>query len=234
MQLHRFNSDMELYHLDHIARAAGGMINASQITFTGLASLLRTVRVPSSVLGARLDEAERVELLIYENHDPEGCVDLLNETMGQHSSFHLKFGYFVDARVSWDAQLPTNWPDRLEYLNYPLNRAPHLLSVSPCDIVLGNLAIWPDTMLNMDLMLGGVTTTERLLSILEGWDIPREKKFAVRGLILEMESTINRFEQASQPSTEAGAADRAHQSLPANNVVSIVGQGSRRRGHAAS
>lgn len=227
MVLVRFQRPMELHYLDHVARAAAALINSSQVTFAGMASLMRTVRAPSSVLGARLEQTDRIDLLIYENHDPEGCIDLLNETMGEHSSFHHKYGYYLWAQASWEAILPTGWVDRLEYLNYPLARAPHMLAVAPCDTMLANLATTPDPILNMDLMLGGVTTAEKLLKILDQWELPEDKRAAIRSQIRNAAYTLKQIDEDATPNVE-----RAALPLPAGNVVPIMGRGSKRRLHA--
>lgn len=209
---------METHHIDHIARTAAAMINSNQVILNGLSSLMRTVREPSNALAARLDRADRIELLIYENHDPEGCVDLLNETMGEHSAFHHKFGYYLWVQASWNALLPTGWTNRIEYLNLPLARSTHLLAVSPCDIMLANIATRPDTILNMDLLIGGVVTPEKLLHIAQEWQLPEDKKRLVRERVLSIQSTLNEVNKinSNAPTT-------------INNVISIFGKGSKRQ-----
>lgn len=185
---------MEIDHIDHIVRAAAGLLNVNKLLLTGIAAMARTIRAPSMALARRIEEAACVDVLVTGNittgNDPGPIVDLLNRSLGESSPFHQRFGYYLSAEISWEAMLPTGWSKRLEYLNFPLSRLPHILVVSPPDILLGRVARAPDPLLMMDLMLGSLVSAETLLERLDAWKLPDHQKSSIRHQIRVCEQSV--------------------------------------------
>lgn len=213
---------MELHQIHHVVHASAAMIQSKQMILNGHAALARSIKVPSSVLGERIEQTNCVDLLIYENNEPEACTALINLTFGPESSFYELYGYYVNATESWHAPLPTGWVDRLEYMNNTLtNLSPHVLCVSAADIVLARLRHERDTLLAMDLMAGGVFSLEHVLSLIDNWDLKESERFELRTQVLQIAKTLDLTLKDAKP--EETYSGQSAQVLP------LFGTPSRRR-----
>lgn len=220
---------MEPHHIDHVIQAAAALINSVHVTLNGPASLMKTVRAPSSVLGERLDSCDRIDILVYENHDPEGCTALLNSALGSGSLFHEKYGYYLNAQLSWDVILPTNWSQRLEYVGNPMRRVPHILMICPVDVILVSLLMGRDRALAMDLMLGGVTPAHQLLEVLDQWELPPSDKQSIRNEIIDIKNTVLHIEHSMRTVTHTNdSSEEVDFAKHGGKVIPIMKNGSRR------
>ena len=179
---------MQLNHLHHLARATAGIANASQFILSGTASLLMPLGESSEPLKQEFDELDIAQVIVADNIDPEGTVKLLNSMLGRKSSFYRHFGYGIEAVLSWDKRLPTNWVRRIVSLNTSLRYTPSMLAISPTDLVLGNMIQNTQKALNMELVRSNIVEIRELRQRTENWkDLSAQERMSIYTQTQELE-----------------------------------------------
>lgn len=213
---------MEYRHLQHLARAASALLNAPQVMVTGTAATIKALFAPSDRTKEMFAALTVVDVMIYDNDDTKGCVQILTQALGAESRFHRHFGYAINPQASWELSLPNGWGTRLVYLNTALRYGPQvfdILAPSLEDIVLNNMRNNLEPLLNMELLIRQKISISRLNEIFSGWNLDSESRWRVQ----EQISNLNSLVCAGLAGQFIDAHDGQDIMLP-TNVVPIVGR----------
>jgi hypothetical protein len=219
---------MEPHHLQHLARVAAAITDGPQVVFGGLAAILRVVSKPSPALITRFAQLEAADVLVFDNESPQASVALLEQTVGEGSPFHHRYGYCLRPHLSWVPDLATNWHKHLIYVNANLRHGPMVMGLSPVDVVLSNLAANVDPLINMELVLCGAVDVEDLYSRAEAWALPGAKRQLVFEHLTALVDSVGVFQpdlvrsvgskQATAPAVSDGTAPEV------SNVIPLMGR----------
>lgn len=101
---------MKRSELEHIIRAAGSIVNDSEIVVIGSQSILgQFPNAPASLLVS-------AEADVFPMRDPQ-LSDLIDGSIGEGSRFHDMFGYYAQGVDDKTATLPSGWRGRLIRIN---------------------------------------------------------------------------------------------------------------------
>lgn len=99
-------ADMERKDLEHLIRAASGIVDDLEIVIVGSQSILGSVPEAPEILRISM-EAD-----IYPLNRPE-LADLIDGSIGEGSPFEQTFGYYAQGVGPETATLPSGWQSRL-------------------------------------------------------------------------------------------------------------------------
>ncbi|MBM4078328.1 MAG: hypothetical protein FJ278_01430 [Planctomycetes bacterium] len=123
---------MRRQDLEHIIRAAGGIIQADELVIIGSQAILGSYpHAPPELLTS-------MEADVYPLTQP-GKADLIDGSIGEGSLFHMEFGYYAHGIGPETAFLPARWRERLVPICNENTRRVTGLCLHPCDLAVSKL-----------------------------------------------------------------------------------------------
>ena len=100
---------MKRHEFDHAVRAAGAVLDASEVLVIGSQAVHGSLSEP---LPAEADRSVEVDIVPPDDNDGAKA-DLLDATIGEASMFHATFGFYAQGVAESTARLPERWRERL-------------------------------------------------------------------------------------------------------------------------
>ena len=189
---------MQLHHLQHLARAASGLTISQQIIISGSAALFLHFDQSSEMLTDRFEQIDIAQIIVTDNDDPEAKVRLLEATLGRESAFYKQYGYGIEPILSWDAILPSAWVRRLFAVNQNLRHNPSILTVSPTDVILGDMIQSPIKSISLELVKNGLVETREMRQRTSNWtNLTASDRMSIYSQIQELDELAREQDEKS-------------------------------------
>jgi hypothetical protein len=168
---------MKKQQVDHALRAAGNITGEKQFVIIGSQSLH----------GKHPDVADQiltsfeVDLIATKNADRTQWLNVI----GMDSPFHETYGYYVDPVDDKTATLPKGWKGRLVTLPAGDTGGVRGLCLEPHDLAIAKYAAFreKDLIFTRELARRGITSQERLLSLLQETSVDEVLRGRIRDQI---------------------------------------------------
>ena len=207
---------MHYHHLQHLARTTGALLSCSQVIVSGMAAVMKSIASPSIVLRDRFEQFSLAEFLIYDNDDAPRSIQLIEHAIGDTSPFLAYYGYGAKPLAPWEVTLPEGWRDRLVYMNSSLKFCPHILALSPVDVLLTHLMQDKERLLAYELLQNDIVSIDTLTRVASNWDLSSADRWRIQTGIAQM---INLMNGAGVEDSPGALFDRQDPLL--SNVISM-------------
>ncbi len=165
---------MKKQQLDHVLRAAGRITGQKQFVIIGSQSL----HGKHPDLADEIVRSAEADLIAKKNVERSEWLNVI----GQDSPFHEEFGYYADPVDESTATLPKGWKGRL--VNLPPGDTDGVagLCLDPHDLAIAKYVARreKDLAFTRELARRGITSRERLLTLLEDTPIPAATRDRIR------------------------------------------------------
>ena len=171
---------------DHAVRAAGAVLDESEILVIGSQALHASVPEPLPPEAERSIEAD---LAPFDDPDSKKA-DLIDGSIGEASMFHESFGYYAQGVSATTAVVPTGWRDRLVRYESPATNGVVAWCLEVHDLWLSKAAALrpKDIDFCSALVQRGIVDPETLRTRLDDMDLSPERRERVDGLIERLSS----------------------------------------------
>lgn len=168
--------------LEHLARAAGGIVGVDRILVIGSQSVLGSYS--ENDLPPEATVSDEADIAFFD--DPNGDrATLLDSTIGEASPFFALFGYYAQGVSMKTAILPKGWRDRLVPLANPNTGGVTAWCLEIHDLCVAKLAAARsnDVSFCQALVRDGLVDPEALHERLAVTDLPESKRTWAEGLV---------------------------------------------------
>jgi hypothetical protein len=179
--------------LEHIIRAAGDVLQESEVIIVGSQAILG-----ASYEGLPKDVMLSVEVDVMATHDPDGSKALrLNGAIGELTRFDESYGYYAEGVEDGLCRFPEGWRERLIPVESPATNGVTGLCVEPHDLCASKLLTGRDKDLKYvaSLLRSGHVKVDVLIERIQSTDATAN----------EFERTIGFLERTSHPATNSPA-----------------------------
>ena len=107
---------MKRAEFDHAIRAAGSILGETEILVIGSQAIHGSI---SGDLPAEAERSVEVDIVAFDDAAARKA-DLIDESIGEASTFHETFGYYAEGVSETTAVLPEGWRDRLVRYESPM------------------------------------------------------------------------------------------------------------------
>jgi uncharacterized nucleotidyltransferase DUF6036 len=169
---------MKRSDLEHLIRAAGAIVDDTDIVIIGSQSILgQFPEAPAKLLAS-------AEADLFPLHRPE-LADLIDGSIGEGSQFHELFGYYAQGVSERTATLPTGWQSRLVRIANPNTRGVCGLCLEVNDLAISKYVAGREKDLEFthELAKQGMTDSRVLTARLDQTELPEQIRELVRARI---------------------------------------------------
>ncbi len=168
---------MKKQQVDHVLRAAGRITGEKQFIIVGSQSLHG--RYPD--IADEILTSFEVDLIASKNADRTAWLNAI----GVDSPFHESFGYYADPVDLTTATLPKGWKGRLVNLAAGETDGVKGLCLEPHDLAIAKYVASreKDTVFTRELARRGITSEERLLSLVDQTAVVQSVRDRIRAQI---------------------------------------------------